>query len=79
MSAFVVSEETIHCVVNTMAEEPEGPRAEFDELGRRLWQMNVDAVNARYSEKSRAPTGYAYRARRHSPVQQYKAVCCLLY
>ena len=79
MSAFVVAEETINCVVTAMNEDHRLSGEQLDELGGKLWQMNADAVNARYSEKSGAPICYAHRTRAYTLVQQYKATCCYLY
>ena len=83
MSAFVVSKKIIDKVVRAWP-LPEGvmsmPCAWYDDIGRKLWDMNVDAVRQRYGkDDSWAHGEYKYSGSSYSQAESYKAACSLHY
>ena len=79
MSAFVVSDETMHRCVKAAAHSklwPEG--ADRDELGRALFNMNYAAMSERYGDRNE-PSQYVFEDREASPAEMWKALQCLIY
>jgi hypothetical protein len=76
MSAFIVSAETMHRVVQAVG-DTEAPTA----LGRALFDMNRRAVLARYpgDEDYAAVPPYQWVPRKMSAIEAFKAIECLLY
>jgi hypothetical protein len=80
MSAFVVTRETINCCAHAWYDDDRRPACEeLDSIGRQLWRMNADAVAERYQEPPEPTDDFRYRPALYSPVQQFKALSCLLY
>jgi hypothetical protein len=92
MSAFIVSTDCMHRVVDAIMEdhrrnsEPfagipkESPDA-ADMIGRQLFQLNRRAVLDRYpgDEEYAAVPAYSHHPLRASKVARFKAIRCLLY
>jgi hypothetical protein len=86
MSAFVVNPSVIDKVVGYMydGQHDEHVRGrnytsdEFNEFGRALYAMNVNAVNQRYEDNNEPPT-YNYRRRNPTRHETLKAMHCLRY
>jgi len=94
MSAFIVSDDTMHTVVTALTEHirrwRSHNRAEFanmnlwetdgveTKIGGLLYAMNAQAVETRYSE-AQEPIEYSFAQRRTNAHAAYKAVQCLLY
>jgi hypothetical protein len=55
VSAFVVDRSTIDHLVSALIASAIVKEAEADQVGRILWAENHKSVNARYSDKTRAP------------------------
>ena len=84
MSAFMVSERTMHRVIYGMVENGVIPAEEGTPEGRRFYRMNVDAMRARYPKENYPldlALSYTYsRSLGHcSNIEALKAVNCLLY
>ena len=92
MSAFIVDEKTIGCVVShfyhrdSRAYVPDAIKQAMGQgegryiaLGQALWDMNTDAVNWRYGEYSDAPVYERFSVVLASRCQTLKAIQCLLY
>ena len=82
MSAFIISEETMHRVVHAFDKHGD-IRAmnceSLDRLGERLYALNNAAIVARYGEPDDVPA-YQYRPLGNVPaVHMYKALDCLIY
>jgi hypothetical protein len=81
MSAFIVSKETINCVVSAWFRENR-PCEQLDQIGQELWRLNELAVYDRYPDKMVCESGlpeFRYRPKNYPLVQQYKSVQCLRY
>jgi hypothetical protein len=75
MSAFIVSQETMHAVVQSH-EKPPGPSTA---LGQQLFAMNARAIKQRYGDDEDV-SGYEYKPQRvYTPIERLKACRCLLY
>ena len=79
MSAFIVSEETINCVLTAFDPERRATRDDQNSLGLDLWRMNMDAVAQRYDEPAETVEAFWYRPSPFTSIQQFKAVQCLRY
>lgn len=82
MSAFIISDQTMHRVVHAFAKHHDIAAmdcASLDELGRRFYILNAAAVAARYGEADE-PADYRYAPLGEVPlVHMYKALDCLIY
>lgn len=89
MSAYVVSENTMHRVVRAIEKNRQwfagvpvssATTRSADAIGAALFAMNIDAVRQRYP-RDPEPESFAYRYENHvnSAVVEFKAIQCLLY
>ena len=78
MSAFVVSNETMHRVVAAFVHFNQFPDALASDIGKMLFEMNHTAMLTRYGETDENGT-YTYVERNPSIGQMFKATECLLY
>ncbi len=88
MSAYIVERETIDRVVTCIKEQkqdgwvtrafPTLTAGTPNEIGQRLWKMNVQAVERRYEERNPVRL-YKFQLRPCSQVQAIKSLACLLY
>lgn len=78
MSAFIVGNGTMNRVVNALDKDRNLSCQELDELGRKLFEMNARAVDARYGRCSVA-TDYRVRVRSYPKFELVKALDCLIY
>ncbi len=79
MSAFIVSELTMHRAIHAIA-EPGMSCAQLDELGARLFALNAQAVSQRYRETADYPEGYSHNPQfLASKLQLLKSLNCLIY
>ena len=82
MSAFVVSERTIHIVAKAMAQAHGvwAPCEEITKLGQRLLRMNETAVAGRYrEERGTLWTTYSYSPVQATREETFRAMSCLHY
>lgn len=90
MSAYIVDKRTIDRVLNAAyfedyiyVEPFENLRSksikDIDKLGQKLWNMNEEAVNQRYSDKQSCPKDYHFSLRGVCIEQGYQSACCLNY
>ena len=90
MSAFIVSDETMHRVVDAVQESNAclhnmglTKATKPDLIGRALYHINELAVRARYGDNRppdlTAPQTYRHKPSLSSEVERYKAASCLLY
>lgn len=87
MSAFIVSTETMNCVVSSFAPadnwrgRPQKTAEELNRLGSQLMKLNADAVSQRYREPVDVMTAakFRYRDKLYSKHQQLKSLHCLIY
>lgn len=83
MSAYLVTAETINCCCagwRLPYDRQIDDCAEFDDIGRRLWAMNAEAVGQRYEEEAEPPPFlFSYRPAKYSPAQILKCLECLRY
>ena len=75
MSAFIVSEATMNRAVQAM---DESQSEELTQLGRAMYALNQDAIEARYCERENVPE-FTYSAPACSRVAALKALQCLIY
>ena len=80
MSAFVVSDETMHRVVKAFVHTKVFPNTvrDFNDLGRGLFTMNFSAMHHRYGELN-DPSQYVFEDRAATPAEMWKACECFLY
>jgi hypothetical protein len=85
MSAFIVSEKTMHRVVHAMMPQ-DAPCEACDEMGRQLYRLNAEAVKHRYSHRSPEEvgaagdfSGYKYAVIFPPLIQQFTSLSCLIY
>ena len=78
MSAFVISDETMHRVVEAFVLYEKLPSVPASELGDMLFEMNFAAMRARYGDTFE-PSDYRHAKREATPAEMFKAVECLLY
>jgi hypothetical protein len=86
MSAFIVSTDCMDRVVDAIKKFHRGAfdglavdAAEFGtQIGRKLYDLNVEAVNCRYGEAVEPPC-YHYSPTSPEKIVAYKAIRCLLY
>lgn len=86
MSAFIVSDETLACVVSAFERlrsvrdnSPIHSRDELSRLGNQFAKLNADAVEQRYGDPVAVATKFQYNHRAYSKVQQFKCLQCLIY
>jgi len=89
MSCFIVSEETMHRVVEACEwydyADKHMPLTNLGstELGCSLFEMNNDAFRARYDDRYPEdlydPTAYGYEPREATTGEMYKALACFIY
>lgn len=80
MSAFVVSAETLNRAVTLFDRNSSKSCEQLDEFGQRLWDMNAQAVAARYPDRAQeSPGPFKYALRHCKPVVALKALHCLIY
>lgn len=81
MSAFVISDKTMHRCVSAFSENKASE--DCDEIGRNLFKMNNDAVESRYQDRHPDtfydPEKYRYRVMFPDKLNQVKALHCLRY
>ncbi len=77
MSAFIVSERTMHRAVHALLPQ-EAPCAACDEIGQQLYRLNAEAVLQRYSRPEDVPE-YRYAVVFPPLIQQLKSLSCLIY
>lgn len=99
MSAYVVENETVNKILSTLQHEKNGiyllnelrekfgldlqTDTDFDQFGRAIFLLNVQAVNARYGEEDDGAAvleDFRYRRLKGiTKIQAYKALQCLTY
>lgn len=85
MSAFIVSEETMHRAVAAFIGMKNFPLDTGTEIGRLLFTMNCEAFRQRYDGRhaesmSHSPAStYEYQHRPSTPTELFKALQCLRY
>lgn len=83
MSAFIISEKTMHLCVRAMLDEGKFvSHREKDDMGKELFAMNQRAVQARYGKRDDgydAVPDYRYQSQLPDRVSMFKALECLLY
>jgi hypothetical protein len=77
MSAFIVSERTMHRAVHALM-PPDSPCAACDEMGQQLYRLNAEAVLQRYGRPEDVPE-YRYAVVFPPLIQQLKSLSCLIY
>ena len=83
MSAYLVSEKTIHRVVTALELEGNDRKTQTHEslskLGRELYALNNEAISQRYGEREEVPDYHFQLQGTVSPIQLYKSLRCFLY
>lgn len=82
MSAFVVTHETMNRAVFAMTHRDYGTMVaaeDCDSLGDRMFALNVQAVNARYSEQAGHEETFRYHGKQYSKFVALKSLDCLIY
>jgi hypothetical protein len=77
MSAFIVSERTMHRTVHALM-PPDAPCAACDEMGQQLYRLNAEAVLQRYGRPEDVRR-YRYAVVFSPLIQQLKSLNCLIY
>jgi hypothetical protein len=75
MSAFIVSERTMHRAVHALM-PPDAPCAACDEMGKQLYRLNAEAVAQRYGRPEDVPD-YRYAVVFPPLIQQLKSLVAL--
>lgn len=93
MSAYIVSKETIdRAVAMLLIEGVIVDKRDANEWGKRMWNMNVDAVSQRYAHHAATDAVEWAQTRSHADVYEFqsrpasesieqfhKSLCCLMY
>jgi hypothetical protein len=77
MSAFIVSERTMHRAVHALMPQ-DAPCQACDEIGQQLYRLNAEAVLQRYGRPEGVPE-YRYAVVFPPLIQQLKSLSCLIY
>ena len=77
MSAFMVSARTMHRAVHALMPH-DAPCVACDEMGQKLYQLNSQAILARYGRPGDVPD-YRYAVVFPPVIQQLKSLQCLIY
>ncbi|MFL5241255.1 MAG: hypothetical protein ACJ8FY_04040 [Gemmataceae bacterium] len=77
MSAFIVSERTMHRAVSALMPQ-DAPCAACDEMGQQLYRLNAVAIAQRYGQRADIPD-YRYVVVFPPLIQQLKSLNCLIY
>lgn len=77
MSAFIVSEKTMHnvCVALNVNDSP---CEQLDDLGNRLFRLNNEAIFQRYGKREELRL-YRFKPVNPKKIQQLKSLQCLIY
>lgn len=78
MSAYVVSNETINCIVNGAIKYWEYKRLSAEQIGQMLFEENARSVNYRYAENEAAPT-FEFTEKEYTDEQIIGCIFCWEY
>ena len=78
MSAYVVNNETVNCIVNGLIEHDLISENDGVEVGQLLFDENQTSVNFRYREKDAAPV-FQFKRKNYEPIEYYGCVKCWQY
>ena len=78
MSAYVVENETINCIVNALIDWGFISNLDAVEVGQQLFDENVTSVNYRYKDTDGAPV-FRFKEKTYKPLQVFGCVKCWQY
>lgn len=81
MSAFIVSNNCINDVITLIKNivDLKDKYNDCGELGKDLFNMNVEAYDQRYAEDNKKLTSFEYVKSERDDIVQYYSLCCLEY